>query len=160
MWVLNLSRINFIPVIKKITEVMINKEVIKILLWVGVLFVFCPTVAMAQGDNNCPSGRQSALNQVQSFLADSAWNSERQELGISVDADQARVLSDAQDLSECQTLSEMFPDPDKKNRFFYKAGSYYFVIYKWEENSEGDMIVGSPGFIILNDNFEALRFYV
>lgn len=70
------------------------------------------------------------------------------------------MLSDSTDPSACQTLSEKFPDPEGKDRFFYKAGSYYFVVYKWETRPDGDVTIGSQGFIVLNQNFEALRFYV
>jgi len=57
-------------------------------------------------------------------------------------------------------LSEKFPDPDEKNRSFYKAGSYYFVIYEWETQPDGTTNIGGAGFIVLGENLEALRFYV
>jgi len=127
---------------------------------VGLGLVFHSAAVGSQKGNSCPSGNQSALNRVQSFLAEPAWVNERQELGISVSADQARVLSDEQDPSACQTLSKKFPDPEGKNRLFYKAGPYYFVIYERETQSDGDVTLGSPGFIVLDQNFEVLRFYV
>jgi hypothetical protein len=102
----------------------------------------------------------STLSRVQSFLAEPAWADERQELGISVSAGQARVLSDSQDPSACQTLSKKFPDPEGMTRLFYKAGPYYFVIYERETQPDGDVTIGSPGFIVLDQNFEALRFHV
>ena len=126
----------------------------------GLTLVFYPTDAAAQNEDSCPAGNQTALNRVQSFLGGSAWADQRQDLGISVNADQARVLNDAQDPSTCQTLSEMFPKPDQKVRFFYKAGPNYFVIYEQETQTDGDITIGSTGFIVLDQNFEVLRFYV
>jgi len=126
----------------------------------GLTLIFSPPASVAQSEDSCPPGDQAALNQVQSFLGDSAWAEGRQELGISVSADRARVLSDDQDPSTCQTLSEMFPDPDRMNRSFYKAGSYYFVIYEWETQPGSEVPVGSTGFIVLDSNFEALQFYI
>ena len=130
------------------------------ILLIGVLLSATPSGAVAQISGSCPSGNQSALHRVQSFLAEPAWASARQELGISVSTDRARVLSDSQDPSACQTLSKTFPDPEGKNRLFYKAGPYYFVIYEREPQPDGDVTIGSPGFIVLDQTFEALRFYV
>jgi hypothetical protein len=127
---------------------------------VGLGLLSHPAAAGSQKGSSCPSGNQSALNRVQSFLAEPAWASARQELGISVSTDRARVLSDSQDPSACQTLSEKFPDPEGKNRLFYKAGPYYFVIYEREPQPDGDVTIGSPGFIVLDQNFEVLRFYI
>ena len=70
------------------------------------------------------------------------------------------MLSDSQDPSACQTLSKTFPDPEGKNRLFYKAGPYYFVIYEWEAQPDGTTNIGGAGFIVLGENLEALRFYV
>lgn len=130
------------------------------LFLMGLTLLSSPPASVAQGEDSCPPGSQVALSRVQSFLGDSAWADSRQDLGISVSADRARVLSDDQDPSTCQTLSEMFPDPDRKARSFYKAGSYYFVMYEWEAQPDGDVTIGPPGFIVLDSNFEALQFYV
>ena len=71
------------------------------------------------------------------------------------------MLNDEQDPSACQTLSETFPHPDEgMTRLFYNAGPYYFVVYERETQSDGDVTIGSPGFIVLDQNFEVLRFYV
>lgn len=99
------------------------------------------------------------MSLVTSFSEDS-WTDERQELEVSVDADQIRVLNNSQDSSSCQKLAEMFPEVEPKERMFYKAGSHHFVIYKWTEKLDGTMAIGSPGFIILNDDFDVLRFYL
>jgi len=130
------------------------------ILLIGLLLSATPSGAVAQISGSCPSGNQSALHRVHSFLAEPAWAGERQDLGISVGADRARVLSDAQDPEVCQSLSEKFPDPDEQNRSFYKAGSYYFVIYEWEAQPDGTTNIGGAGFIVLGENLEALRFYV
>lgn len=166
MWVLDIQgdtipsalhyRKNVIRKMRRLTKVIAVYSV----FLVGLGSLFHPAVAGSQKGNSCPSGNQSALNRVQSFLADPAWTGERQELGISVSADQARVLSDSQDPSACRTLSEKFPDPEEMTRLFYKAGPYYFVIYERETQPDGDVTIGAPGFIVLDQNFEALRFYV
>jgi len=127
---------------------------------IGLALLFYPTAATAQNGDDCPSENESSLSQVQSFLVDSAWADDRQELGISVSVDQARVLNDSQDPTVCQSLSNKFPDPDEKTRSFYKAGSYYFVIYEWKTQPDGDVNIGSSGFIVLDENLEAIRFYI
>lgn len=137
---------------KRITSVMV--------LLLGLLCMPGSTGVIAQNSNACPSGDPTSLDRVQSFLEDSAWADERRELGISVGASQARVLSDTEDLSACQTLIEMFPDPDEKDRAYYKAGPYYFVMYRWSVTSNNEVNLGSPGFIVLNSDFDVLRFYV
>lgn len=109
-------------------------------------------------DDVCPRARENARTVIEDFLTGSSWTDERQELGVSVDADQIRVLNNSQDSSSCQKLAEMFPEVEQKDRMFYKAGSYHFVIYKWTERSDGTMAIGSPGFIILNDDFDVLCF--
>lgn len=125
-----------------------------------ILWILAPNHLIAQSDDICPPGDSSAVSLVTSFSEDSDWAEERQELGISVNADQIRVLSNSQDSSLCRKLAEMFPEVEQKARMFYKAGSYYFVIYKWTKKSDGTMAIGSPGFIILNDDFDVLRFYL
>lgn len=127
------------------------------MIFMSVLLLSHISYASAQSDD-CPTGSQSALSRVQSFLNEAAWVEQRQELGISVSADRARVLRDSRDLSVCQSLSKMFPKPDGKDRYFYKDGSYYFVIYEW--NDQASVNIGSSGFIVLDDKFEVLRFYL
>ena len=127
---------------------------------VGLALLSYPKAATAQNGDYCPPGSKSSLNRVQSVLGDSAWADARQDLGISISADRARVLSDAQDPNVCQSLSEKFPKPDELTRSFYKAGSYYFVVYEWKPQPDGEINIGSTGFIVLDENLEAIRFYV
>ncbi len=126
----------------------------------GLTFLLYPTAAAGQRGDYRPSASASSLNRVQSFLGDSAWAGERQDLGITVSAVRACVLSDAQDPEVCQSLSDKFQDPNEQNRSFYKAGSYYFVVYEWETQPDGTINIGGAGFIVLGENLNALRFYV
>lgn len=130
------------------------------ILLVGLALLSYPKAATAQNGDYCPPGSESSLDQIQSVLDDSAWADARQELGISVSADRARVLSDDRDPEVCQSLSKKFPDPDEKTRSFYKAGPHYFVIYEWETQSDGTINIGGAGFIVLGEDLEVLRFYV
>jgi hypothetical protein len=54
----------------------------------------------------------------------------------------------------------MFPDPEEKDRAFYKAGPYHFAVYRWSGATSDEINLGSPGLIVLNDDFDVLRFYL
>ena len=84
---------------------------------------------VALGQDVCPSKNESSLKKVRSFLSDSAWAQEREDLGIAVSTDRVRALSDEQDTAACRHLAETF-DIETENlvRPFYKAGPYYFVV--------------------------------
>lgn len=160
MWILDRQHIQPSEPSQQTLKILRNTmRIILCLMLAGWTLLPHPVDSSAQNDQTCPPGNASDLDRVQSVLEDTAYTSVRQELGISVSPHQARALTDEQDPSACETLANLFPKPDKKDRSFYKAGSYYFVMYQWDTD-EGELISGPPGFIILDETFEPLRFFL
>ena len=130
-------------------------------LSVILLIALFSSSKVASGQDVCPLKSESSLKKVRSFLSDSAWAQEREGLGIAVSADRVRALSDKQDTAVCRHLAETF-DIETENLFrsYYKAGPYYFVVSRAKERPGDDIYGGPTGFILLDKELEAVRFYM
>ena len=120
------------------------------------LLMIAPAVASGQSDV-CPPKDEDALQTLESYLGDDVWMEARQEAGVSVAPSEIRVLTDSQDADVCRKLADQFGN-ETKDRFFFEAGPYYFVIY---QARKGDTPPTSPTPIfILHKNMKVVQIYL
>jgi len=125
---------------------------------VSTLFLVQPVVGQ---EDVCPKSNQDALKKVQSFLTDTDDSDLRQELGITVAPDQVRALKDSRDAEACRQLAKKHGGGTTQDPFFYRAGEYYFVVYrKVRQNSDGTVSTHPTPFIILDNNFRLLKILI
>ena len=127
----------------------------------ALLTFFVVQPALGQ-ESVCPSSNQGAMKEVQSFLNDSDDSELRQELGISAAPDQVRTLTDSQDADVCRRIKNDFQGDSNDDLHFYKAGSYYFVVYRKKSPTRGDGTVDySPSpFIILDRDLQLQKILI
>ncbi len=82
------------------------------------------------GTDTCPPGRSDAREVVEDFVSSSSWMEERQEVGaIGLSPSDVHLLTDPEDTTVCQQISEAKPNPtDDYAEAYYQAGSFYFVV--------------------------------
>jgi len=119
------------------------------------ILVSAPGVAFGQSDV-CPPKNEDALHKLESYLGDEVWKEARQEAGINVPPSEIRVLTDTQDAEVCRKLSDQYKDKTQ-DRFFFEAGSYYFIIYQATEKSRPTF--PTPIFV-LDKNIEVVQIYL
>ena len=118
------------------------------------VLLFTPGVTSGQSDV-CPPKNEGALQKLEAYLGGDAWKEARKEVGISTPPSEIRILADDQDAEICRRLSDLYGN-QTKDRFFFEAGPYYYVIYQAREgtrptaptpifildNNEGQLSVG------------------
>lgn len=80
----------------------------------------------------------------------------RREAGIRVAPREIRALTDSRDTEACRKLSNQYSD-QTKDRFFFEAGPYYFIIPSVRDDSRP---ASPPPTFVLDQSLDVVKVYL